>query len=190
MHPGAQWHVISNDETGSPFDGRGYPGDPLVGQLQPHVLEVLTSILQRHTTTPERCWFGVWDGWGWMHPGAHAKLLTPGQTADDTSLTAAEWQLDLSGPKFSLPGRNYHLFTGPIAAALGTGGWVTPQWFDPQSPSLFWPEDHTWCVATEIDHDSTLIGGTPSLIATITSSPLLEAMSIPFDEPQQDTVNG
>lgn len=188
MHAGAQWHVISNDQPGAPFDGRSYPGTPLVGQLQPHVLTALTQILHRHTTTPERCWFAVWEGWGWMHPGAHSILVAPGHSAHEAP-TPDEGQLNLTGPKFSLPGRSYHLLTGPIDAASGTGHWVTPEWFKPQSPSLFWPDDHAWCVATEIDRDTTLIGGTEQLIDTITSSPVLEALPIAPDEPKQDTIN-
>lgn len=189
MHAGAQWHVISNDQPGSLFDGRGYPGDPTQGQLRPHTLAALCGILERHTSTPNRCWFAVWEGWGWMHIGAHSMLSAPGQPVADTPRVPPEWELDLTGPKFSLPHRRYHLFTGPIDAATATGSWVTPDWFDPQSPSLFWPDDNVWCVSTEVDRDSTLIGGNPELIDAITASPLLEALPIAPDQPQQDTIN-
>ena len=30
----------------------------------------------------------------------------------------------------------------------------------PRSPNLFWPSDHAWCVATEIDLLFTLVAGT------------------------------
>jgi hypothetical protein len=48
-----------------------------------------------------------------------------------------------------LPGRDYLLFAGPLAAAPRLG-WTDPYgYFFPQSPNLFWPTDHAWCVATE-----------------------------------------
>jgi hypothetical protein len=34
------------------------------------------------------------------------------------------------------------------------GHQVTDDWFAPRSPSLLWPGDRSWCVATEIDVDS------------------------------------
>ena len=96
--------------------------------------------------------------------------------------------MDLTGPTFSLPGRTYHLFTGPIEAATRTGKWLTPTWFDSQSPSLFRPADHAWCVATEVDRDSTLTGGTQQLIDAITDNPLIEALPIDPHEPRPDTI--
>lgn len=41
-----------------------------------------------------------------------------------------------------------------------------------------WPADHAWFVATEIDFDSTLIGGTTDLITDILSAPGLEAWPV------------
>lgn len=191
MHPGAQWHVISRDEPGSSLEGRGYPGEPLIGQMQPHTLTTLNQILEGHTETPDRCWFAVWEGWGWMHDGAHSLLTARNDEGDVNAEAHAphEWQLDLTGPTFALPGRRYHLFTGPLQAATRTGTWVTSTWFDPQSPSLFWPEDHAWCAATEIDYDTTFIGGNRDLIDAITGDPLLEALRIDPHEPRSDTVN-
>jgi len=189
MHAGAQWHVISSDKAQSPFMGRGYPGDPEEGALRPHALAALCQILKHHTATPDRCWFAVWEGWGWMHPGAHSPLFAPGAKTKQLPQPPDEWQLDLTGPKFTLPARGYHLFTGPIQAATRTGNWLTPDSFHPQSPSLFWPDDHAWCVSTEVDRDSTLVAGTPQLIDAITASPVLEALPIAHDEPANDTLN-
>jgi hypothetical protein len=67
---------------------------------------------------------------------------------EPTRPAPVEWQLDLTGPMFSLPGRDYYLFEGEVES-----------WFDPQSPHFCWPADHAWCVATEVDFDSTFIGG-------------------------------
>jgi hypothetical protein len=42
--------------------------------------------------------------------------------------------------------------------------------FDAISPHFSWPADHAWCVATEVDDDSTFIGGTQLLIDELCAS--------------------
>ena len=51
-----------------------------------------------------------------------------------------------------------------------------------QSPNLFWPADRTWCVASEIDFDSTLIGGSTELVDAILQAPELDAWSVQPDD--------
>lgn len=62
-------------------------------------------------------------------------------------------------------------------------------WFASQSPSLFWPADDAWCVASEIDFDSTLVGGSSALVQAITDSAALEAFAIEPDAPFEDEIN-
>lgn len=45
----------------------------------------------------------------------------------------------------------------------------------PTVANLFWPGDRAWCVATEIDLDSTYVGGSVELIADLLADPRLEA---------------
>jgi hypothetical protein len=54
---------------------------------------------------------------------------------------------------------------------------VDPFPFD-QSPNLWWPEDRAWFVATEIDFDSTFVGGDDPLIAVLVTDRRLEALPI------------
>lgn len=193
MHPSAQWEHISS--TVAPTDtmsrGRGFPGEPDIGNLHPEALTVLCTILRDHTTTPDDCWFAVWDGWGWQHPEAHSimQFTRDDAPAPPIAQAPAAKRLNLAAPKFSLAHRDYYLFNGPVEDATRIGDWVTAEWFDPQSPSIFWPTDHVWCVATEIDFDSTLVGGTPDLINAVVESSNLEAMPIAPDAPYQDLIN-
>jgi hypothetical protein len=72
------------------------------------------------------------------------------------------------------------------------GHQVTEEWFVPQSPNLLWPVDPSWCVATEIDFDSTLVGGSARLIEAVLADPRLEALPVRPDDSLQadaDTVN-
>jgi hypothetical protein len=54
--------------------------------------------------------------------------------------------------------------------------------FQPQSPSLLWPTDHSWCIGTEIDFDSTLVGGSADVIAAVRAAPGLDAWPVEPDD--------
>ncbi len=190
MHASAEWGRI-NDVPDDLRGARGFPGDPRIGKLDVHALSDLCVILTGHTGTPEQCWFAVWEGWGWQHSGGFSmgRSTSSDEPLPPLEMAPQEWQLDLTGPTFALPGRDYHLFGGPVDAATRIGHWITKEWFDAQSPSIFWPEDHSWCVATEVDADTTLVGGSRDLIAEVTNSSLLEALLIGRGASQQDTIN-
>lgn len=84
----------------------------------------------------------------------------------------------LAGPRLRLPERNYLLFEGPLEAAVDMGWRPSDDAFFPQSPNLFWPDDHAWCVATEIDLDSTYLAGSAALIADLLADDRLEALPV------------
>jgi hypothetical protein len=89
----------------------------------------------------------------------------------------------LDGPRVRLPHRGYLLFAGPLAAAPRLG-WTHPYGsFFPQSPNLFWPQDHTWCVASEIDLFCTLVAGSDALAEALVSDPRLEAWRVQPADP-------
>jgi hypothetical protein len=75
--------------------------------------------------------------------------------------------------RLALPNRNYLLYSGPVDRALESP-------MDPvdQSPNLWWPEDRAWFVGTEIDFDSTFVGGHDRLIAALVTDDRLEALPI------------
>src|ERR1700688_3200784 len=77
-----------------------------------------------------------------------------------------------------LPWRDYLLFDGPLEAATEFGWSLTEECFIPHSPNLFWPQDHAWCVATEIDLLSTLFAGSESLAQNLLADPRLEAWRV------------
>jgi hypothetical protein len=128
-----------------------YDQGPTEGQLDVETAAELVAVLSRHTTTPERCWFGVWEGWGEMRGN--------------------ERQLEIrSAPLFELPKRRYHLLLGPIEAAP-EGGHGT-------SPNIWWPEDRAWCVTSEIDYCTSYVASSETCCDEIVASPALEASAI------------
>ena len=47
-----------------------------------------------------------------------------------------------------------------------------------QSPNLWWPDDHAWCVATEIDFNTTYIACDQATRDEILALPDIEAFAI------------
>jgi hypothetical protein len=130
-HVGMQFDVlIESDDLYNFAPQQGvFDEAPDVGSLPRLQIELLVPVLARHTATPHVCWFACWEGWG--------------------DLRAAV----ASAPKFHVPQRSYHLLSGPIEAATESVSEHIEQ-----SASLWWPDDHAWCVATEIDFNTTYIG--------------------------------
>ena len=88
------------------------------------------------------------------------------------------------------------MLTGRLRAALRLGNTGGLDGFDPQSPNLMWPPSKEWFVASEIDFDSTLVGGSTELIRAILDAPELDAWpvkpadSLAFDADKVNTVPG
>lgn len=110
-------------------------------------------------------------------PGGAALL------GDPTPLPPGFSKDTLDGPRLELPLREHLLLTGLLHSAAHLGR-RTPEsvrekwpqeWLWRQSPSLLWPQDRAWCLATEIDVDSTLVGGPAPLVDALVASAALEA---------------
>ena len=92
------------------------------------------------------------------------------------------------GPRFELhadTGHSYVLFEAGAndfadPAWPGSAPWVDGVMWA-QSPSIVWPDDHSWVLATEIDFDSTLIAGTTVLIRDLVQTSGLEVLPIHTD---------
>jgi hypothetical protein len=103
---------------------------PRDGSLPPELAAHLATALAAHTATPDRCWFAVWNGFGG----------TPSHVR--------------AAPTFRVPHREYHLLEGPVPAAAESFLEAPAM----QLPNLWWPDDRAWCVASEIDLNTTYIG--------------------------------
>ncbi|HET8928799.1 MAG TPA: hypothetical protein VFN24_13350 [Microbacterium sp.] len=106
----------------------------------------------------------------------------PGILSDDIS----------KGPRLELPGRGHILFRGGAAELAGPDWVLRVPWRDDeleahgfppsaQSPSLVWPDDRAWVLVTEVDFDSTIVGGSHELVAALCDDPRLEALAVPAD---------
>jgi len=126
--------------------------EPNEGSLPRDIAVLLGTLLAPITTTPDRCWFCVWDGFG----GAKLPYQNP--------------------HKVELPHRFYHLLQGPIEGINESflGPWGNNAIW--QSANLWWPDDRAWFVATEIDLMSTYVGGTRASIDALLNTSELEVL--------------
>lgn len=154
---------------------------PSHGSLPERQMAALGRTVAPFTSTPDDCVFCFWIGWGsWGGRGSH--VVDPSLShAENDSMNrrllaramrerARLWGL----PELRLRWREYYLFTGPLAR---TGReFLLEQWH--QSPSMWWPHDRAWFVATEIDGFSTYVGGTAACVDAILRCPDVEAIPV------------
>lgn len=78
VHPQMHWgHRVSGVGNQSGEDSSGlWDIASDVGSLPLQYMDALVDVLSRHITTPDRVWFGVWDGFGGfrIRPGGTAVL--------------------------------------------------------------------------------------------------------------------
>jgi hypothetical protein len=144
---------------------------PWTGDLPVRERRVLVTHLQRFTTTPDDCWFAVWEGGG---VGAQRSV-----------------------ERLEVIQRKYLAFRGPLSLAMaplpagpqvwrvGTtqSGSSEPWWKHhprcetiDQSPNLWWPQDRAWFVHTEVDLSSTYVAGSRALVDSLLAEPNLECL--------------
>lgn len=154
VHAETQWESIVDAFRKS---GRepAWDKEPSLGRCPTEVMVPLRERLSEHTSTPEVIWYGMWVGFSDI-----AALLE-------------------GAPQFELPAREYALLEGPLAAAgdLITSPYPYPPPYPyPSGPSLWWPDDRSWCVATGIDFRWTYVGGTERCIRNLEIETRLEVL--------------
>ena len=164
VHPEMQWANITGVEL---YEGILDPGiwdlEPKIGTMPQAWAPQLIGALENHTTTPERVWFCVWNGFAGVFTGSTEPLV-------------------------ELPNREYFLLKGPISVASESLG-ETPF---PQSANLWWPDDRSWCVATEIDFAWTYVAGSATCVREVLDIESIEGLETSIDhnvDALADTVN-
>ena len=131
---------------------------PDEGRLPPQVARVIQQVLSAHADTAAPCWFGVWVGF------------------------AYEYREGIPATRsLSTRYREWDLFRAPLDA-------LTLNFFDVgdffyQSANFAWPDDRSWCLATDIDLNSSYLGGPKSLIEAILRHEALESYEASVDDP-------
>lgn len=153
------------------------PGTPLpcswdgpgTGSLDPADAAALCRVLREHTTSAGDCWFCLWAGYDWQGvPLTRAGTPPAPPTAQPIPAEV------LGGPHLQLPFREYLCYRGPIEHVRT---WVGAPGRRDQTANLWWPADHAWCVATDIDFPWTYVGGSAALVDRLVGEPALEAQA-------------
>jgi hypothetical protein len=156
MHPLAQWDFVFRPK-GEPNGPAPFVAHPDTNGLPPQQLTALCELLATHTSTPELCFVGVWEGYGWH---------------DDWS----------ASPTLRLDQRTFLVRQGPLGLALAVGRGGPNSAISIEPPSIFWPADRAWLVASDPDLDSTYVGGSNALIEAVLTHPDLEAWRATADD--------
>ncbi len=192
-HPMAQFEPLARRRPGSSTEAAPFREAPPSGNMAQPLLGALCEILARHTASVDRCWFGLWEGYGWASGGVAFDTLASAKSNKTEPVPPAFGPATTDLPRVCLPERGYLLFEGPLAGISEMGWWMDGRRVRPQSPNLLWPNDRAWFVASEIDLDSTFVGGSSALIGEVLRDARLEAWpSSPADEvwATSDEING
>jgi hypothetical protein len=130
--------------------------DQMRGRPRLEEIRSLADALRSATSTPETCWFCIWIGWGWLHVSAGSIAHLGGEPPDWRDPLVEVERFAASASVVGNPYREYHLFSGPVDAVVDS---ALPS-FSHDVPSLWWPDDRAWIVATEVDLSWTYVGAT------------------------------
>jgi hypothetical protein len=156
---------------------------PLEGQLEPPFFGRLLEILAEVTSTPERLWLLVWQGYaGGGAPYSRAnhwsqRFARSTRRSAITGLPQGE-PVEVSS-SLTASGRTYFLHPGSIEGSPGEGDRGVLD----KPPSFWWPNDRAWFVSTDIDSSSTYVGGSSALITRLLVDDLLEALTAALNDP-------
>jgi len=151
------------------------------GHLAPKMLARLVEILAGFTSTPDACYFGLWDGFGNIYGSPYVSLFVMSADAlsgETPRVSPAFSPAVMNGPRLDLGRLSYLVFSGPLAQAGDWGAEDYPMGWGSRtinSPNLMWPADRAWFVATEIDTTWTVVAGTRGLAAALREDSLLRA---------------
>jgi hypothetical protein len=142
------------------------------GTLPESAAKALVSIL----AAQGEIWIGLWDGYGFLYPDRGTRWLSASRAEAPSEPVVLPWRTppypDRGRRRFKLPHRDFLLYRG---RAEQIPGWMG-------GPNLWWPDDRSWCVASEIDLPWTYAGGASDLIAKILADKALQARPLSLDE--------
>jgi hypothetical protein len=175
-HREMQWEAIVGPPD--PSGSRWPSGDPLLGTMDIPTLDALCEVLAAHTVNPSDCFFGLCTIENWKDSFSTDELDQP-----YLQLPLDRDHIVLAGPLATVEQITFDWGSGEMSVTFTSEDGPPP---DPDpaelrkraAPNLIWPGDRSWLVASEVDYDSTLVGGPTKLIQTILDSPKLEAWEV------------
>lgn len=172
------------------FDSVGWRySQTIEGDLEGGTLARVAAVLANHTSTPYQGVAAIWEGWGAGTPVRYssARPALWGSVVARGAEAARNLKQILNGSqaRLELPGRSHRLFAAGVLEFADLDWMAHAPWGESeeyaQSPSILWPQDHTWVLVTEVDYDSTIIAGSMQLIDALLVTDGLEVFEVGSD---------
>lgn len=110
-------------------------------------------LLAPFTSTPDQCFFCVWDGW-----------------------PTSQWMVEESTSFVELSDRRYALRQGTLNEFDAWATTRTPETHSPP-PAFIWPADHAWCFASDVDPHWAGIGAAKPAVTALLRDAVLDAVT-------------
>jgi hypothetical protein len=183
VHPLVQWHALVDSEDPDSDRGSLWGGSPPTrGSLSADIWTHLGPLLRANTAPPTECFFAFWEGWEVVQsiavPSSDVGKKGSSEKFVREPPPRPTWRESVT-TFLSLPhDRRYGVLRGQVECGSpdrDDQSGIAPTG---RSPNLMWPADRGWFLATEVDFDSTLIGGSAGLAEAILSDSALEAWPV------------
>jgi hypothetical protein len=163
LSPETLWADLSGaygEPASAPGMGTVYP--PEEGRLDAAGFRALARVLAREANGPLLAAF--WTGWDPI-------------SADSEAARAIR-----RGDTVVIQGEQYVLYSFE-SGELADGSWMGAAAFgwaegNGLTPNYMWPADSSWCLGTNIDLDSSILGGPARVLSEVESLPELEALRV------------
>jgi hypothetical protein len=193
FHPLAQWDCIARSRVRARSPEQWEGGRPALGEMSPKLLDLLCSIVSRHTDAVSECFFGMSTILGKTRRTiAVQRPLELGQLRDYRVFTgplcaAGQLGIDMTSASFE---RSHHRHRAKMTQSHPASRSEVSEehgrpaelsylnWQEGEAPNLMWPADRRWFVASEVDFDSTLIGGSAALAGELSDAQGLECLAV------------
>lgn len=143
------------------------------------VVEWIAAAGSRHTSTPDRAYFAVWEGYGWLnstmlYSGAPRRRLSLRRNREDPfrdvldefEAQKADLRSELDAlVKLDLGQRAYFMLTGKVTAVTTFQDPLPPT--SRRVPDLWWPADRGWFVGSDTDLDGTYVAGSKPFMSAL-----------------------
>lgn len=181
VHPLMEFLRISTPANGFGTGPAPWKHDP--GALHDRDAIELAKFLVGYTGTPEQCFFGVWEGYGYFSVGSAFILSADGGVplSPPPEIQSAEL--------FECDDWKYYLYGGPLASL---GNFFANDRFWGDTPNIWWPADRAWFVMSHYDLDCTYVAGSDECIQNLLQHLSFEVIPIAANAPYgwgQDQIN-
>jgi len=179
LHPDSTFDDVAGTMHTRRTTRSDWPGGPPdLGELGDTGWDALLSHLVRYSGSTTRCLLALDEGLGWILGGGGGDFHGDPFHVEPPQDAAFPSELYDTAPRLQAGSRVHLLLTAPLAAlpALGRPWRYRDQrWFERRSPSLLWPVDRSWLVATDLDYDYTYLAGPRLLLDAVLADHRLEA---------------